>query len=323
MDERGDRSRARHRVRQPDEERNLRTLADAAKEEEQADRRDDYSAHFELVGVGGDSHIVERTDVREEHEHRDHESEVADAIHHKRLLARVGVGLVAEPESDEQVGAEPHPFPSHEGHDVVRAEDQQQHEEDEEVEVREIARVPRIVLHVANAEDVNQRTDAGDDEDHHHREAVELQRRVNLQRTHRHPDEQRVHVWRVHGACGGAAHCDEDRDGEAKGQHQHARADDAHDAGGRVPHGMRAVVPLVIVTVRAVVSVTSSRSVSSVATVVAVPVVAGIRRPDLCRRANRKRAVDQKADEWQRRQPPDKSGGGLGEGVCFRGGHPL
>ena len=91
------------------------------------------------------------------------------------LPARGLVGVL-EPEADQQVGREPHAFPADEQHEQRLAEHQQQHEEQEQVQVREVARVARVVLHVADRVDVDQRADAGHDQRHHGGQAVEVER---------------------------------------------------------------------------------------------------------------------------------------------------
>ena len=57
--------------------------------------------------------------------------------------------------------------------DEAVAEDEQQHREDEQVEVGEEAPVGRLVGHVAGRVDVDERADDGDDEDHDRRERIE------------------------------------------------------------------------------------------------------------------------------------------------------
>ena len=143
---------------------------------------------------------IEDSEVGEQHEHRDEESEVADAIDDERFLPGVGVGLVVEPEPDQQVGAESDAFPADEQHGIVRAKHQHQHEEDEQIQIREEARVSGIFAHVADAEDVDQRSDTGDDEHHHHRQLIELERSIDLQVAGRHPAEVRLDERRFRGA---------------------------------------------------------------------------------------------------------------------------
>ena len=61
------------------------------------------------------------------------------------------------------------------------AQHQHQHEDDEQVEVREVARVARVRLHVADAEEVDQAPHAGDHQQHHDRELIHLERDVDLE----------------------------------------------------------------------------------------------------------------------------------------------
>ena len=105
----------------------------------------------------------------------------------KAFLPGVGVHLVAEPEADQQVGAETDAFPADEHDREARPEHQHQHEHHEEVEVREVARVPRVFLHVADAEQVDQAADTGDDQEHHGGELVHLEGQVELERADRQP----------------------------------------------------------------------------------------------------------------------------------------
>src|SRR3989449_10608976 len=83
----------------------------------------------------------------------DQEADVPDPGHEERLLARVGVDPLIEPEADDQGRAEPHALPADEPDRQARPEHQDQHEEDEEVEVREVARAPGVLSQVAHAEE--------------------------------------------------------------------------------------------------------------------------------------------------------------------------
>ena len=76
----------------------------------------------------------------------------------------------------------------------VRAEHEHQHEGGEQVQVREVARVLRVrlLVHVGGRVDVDQRADAGDDEDHHRRQRIEAQRERHLEVAGRDPGEQRL-----------------------------------------------------------------------------------------------------------------------------------
>jgi hypothetical protein len=86
------------------------------------------------------------------------------------------------PEGDEQVGRQAHALPADvEGHEVV-AEDQQQHRRDEQVQVGEEPPATRVVRHVADRVDVDQRAHAGDQQDEDRRERVEQQAGLHVQR---------------------------------------------------------------------------------------------------------------------------------------------
>src|SRR5262249_19540191 len=67
------------------------------------------------------------------------EAPVADAVDDEGLHPRGGLLVVLVPEADEQVAAEADALPAEEHHDEVVPEDEEQHREDEEVQVREEA----------------------------------------------------------------------------------------------------------------------------------------------------------------------------------------
>src|SRR2546422_7562882 len=68
----------------------------------------------------------------------------------------------------------------------VAGEHEHRHREHEQVQVREVARVAGIAVHVAGRVEVNERADTGDDEEHHAGErrseehTSELQSRLHL-----------------------------------------------------------------------------------------------------------------------------------------------
>jgi len=92
------------------------------------------------------------------------------------------------------------------------------------IEIREITRVAGIVPHVAHAEDVNQRSDAGDDEDHHHRQLIELESRVYLQVANRHPAEVALDEGSFHVR---SRHRLPDSESKKEGENENARPDNA------------------------------------------------------------------------------------------------
>ena len=111
-----------------------------------------------------DRRVVERAERGEGQEHRDHEAPVTDAVGDEGLLAGRGVGVVGEPERDEEVRAGAHALPAEEGDEQVVAQHQHQHREDEQVQVDEELRELRVAVHVADRVQVDQRADAGDEQ---------------------------------------------------------------------------------------------------------------------------------------------------------------
>ena len=87
--------------------------------------------------------VVERAGLVEQQEGGDDEADVADHVDHERLDAGGGGRVAAVPEGDQQVGRRADERPAHDQQHEVRGQDQQQHREDEEVEVGEEARVAR------------------------------------------------------------------------------------------------------------------------------------------------------------------------------------
>jgi hypothetical protein len=187
VDERRDRRRARHGVGKPHVEWDLGGLTRGSEEEEEGHRRHQRTPVDQLVRSSPhDLHEVQGPHLDEDQEEGDEESEVPDAVHDERLLSRVGLLPVSEPEPDQEVGAQPHPLPPDEHHREGGAGDQDQHEEDEEIEVREVPGIARIVLHVPHAEDVDEEPDPRDHQHHDHGELVQLEGRL-------HPEGARVH----------------------------------------------------------------------------------------------------------------------------------
>ena len=128
VDQRADRRRAFHRVRQPDVQRKLRGFSGRADEQQKRNRceRADLPG-----GIGGHRGARGRTrrkiqcaERAENQQHAEKESEIADAIHPERLVAGIGCGLLQEEESDQQVAAQPHAFPADKHQQVVGREDQ-------------------------------------------------------------------------------------------------------------------------------------------------------------------------------------------------------
>src|SRR3954452_10121888 len=78
-------------------------------------RRAEHAAGA-VLGRVEDVREVEAPRRVEQQEHPQQEAEVAHAVRDERLLARVGVRLLAVPETDEQVAAEADSLPADEHH---------------------------------------------------------------------------------------------------------------------------------------------------------------------------------------------------------------
>ena len=142
---------------------------------------------------------------------------------------------------------------------------------------------------------MNQRADAGDDQHHHHRERVELQRGINVQIADRHPREQRADERHVHVH---AAHRHKNHHGKYKRSGQHARPHEADQRGVLVTHHSMIIVP-------------GARAAFLRMIIVTVADCRRIRRPDLRRRRERQQAIHDKSEQRQRRQQPYELRGGL------------
>ena len=119
-------------------------------------------------------------ELREHQEDRQRQADVADPVHDERLLGRGGRRRAVVPEADQQVGREADALPADvERHEAV-AQHQQQHRRDEQVQVGEEPPPARVVRHVADRVDVDQRADAGDQQHERQRQRVEQQPEVDV-----------------------------------------------------------------------------------------------------------------------------------------------
>ena len=105
------------------------------------------------------------------------------------FLPATGVRFLLEPERDEEVRAGADALPAEEGEQQVVAEHEHEHREHEQVQVDEELGEPRVAVHVADRVEVDQRADAGDEQDHRHRQRVEQEAEVDLEAAGRDPGE--------------------------------------------------------------------------------------------------------------------------------------
>ncbi len=133
----------------------------------------------ELRDVVLDAVPIERAREVGEEEHGAEETEIADAIGDERLLAGRSVGVLLVPEADEEVRAEPDALPPDEEHRQVVGHHEDEHREDEEVQVAEEPVEALVLRHVRRGVEVDERADARDDEHHHRAERVDAELHVD------------------------------------------------------------------------------------------------------------------------------------------------
>lgn len=178
-----------HRVGQPRVQRELCGLADYPAEHEQSgDRHPRLGVETEqrcsvLDGrLGGDDERLlagegDRPERRRDGDDADQEEVVAEAGDEERLLRGRGGRLRPEPEPDQQVRTEADEFEEHERHQQVVRVDEREHAEREEPEAGVVPRKPglSLVVHVSEAEDVNEEGDQRDDDQHQRRQRIDQQ----------------------------------------------------------------------------------------------------------------------------------------------------
>ncbi len=88
--------------------------------------------------------------VRENQENSQEEPEISHAVDDEGLLARVGGRIFLEPETDQQIGTEPNPFPANEHQQKIVGQNEIEHHEHKEIEIGEVTWIPGVSVHVAN-----------------------------------------------------------------------------------------------------------------------------------------------------------------------------
>ena len=190
VDQGADGGGALHGVTEPGLQRHLGALAARTEQQQQADGGERAAGHGRHRG----EHRAERhrADRVEQHHQGDGQTHVADPVDHEGLLGGGGCAGLVGPEPDQQVGRQTDALPTHVEPEVVVGEDEQQHRRHEQVQVGKKATPRRVVGHVADGVDVDQRTHAGDEQHEAHRQRVELQAEVDLQHAHGYPGEQHL-----------------------------------------------------------------------------------------------------------------------------------
>ncbi len=138
--------------------------------------------------------VIERPDTvgpkaHEQQENTEKKTVVADPVDDKGLLAGIRGRVFPEPETNKQIRAKAYTLPPDEHKKDIVRRDKDQHHENKEVEVREVARVAFVVVHVAHGIDVDQETDACHDEAHDDRKRIDPEAHRRVEFTGRDPVE--------------------------------------------------------------------------------------------------------------------------------------
>ena len=171
VDQGGDRGGALHGVEQPRLQRHLRRLAARREQQQETEQRRGGDVGPRHAGVDlGEGGAAEKRQHRENgHRH----SQVTDAVDDERLASRGSRGGFVLPEGDQQVGGQADALPAEEQHQVAVGQHQREHRRDEQVQVGEEPAAPLVVGHVADRVDVDQRSDAGDEQHEQDRQLVD------------------------------------------------------------------------------------------------------------------------------------------------------
>jgi len=203
MDQRGDRRRAFHRVRQPGMQTKLRRLPARPHEQKQTNagnrfgRREGHPQEGEDFAIGFRRHdsrnccedIIEsqRTRQDEDAENPECKAKVTDPVHDEGLDCRGIRARLLIPEADQQIGRETDPFPAEEHLNQVVGGYQHQHHEGEQAEIRLEPRNTGIVMHIAGGIDMHQRGNRGHNDQHHSRQRVDPDRPIEHEIVDRDP----------------------------------------------------------------------------------------------------------------------------------------
>ncbi len=261
VDQRGNRRRTLHRIGQPGVQRHLRRLAHRPHEEEQADHgqrrrpviglaehaQGDRLASGDGLGIGEDRVEIDRGEQPEHAKNAEGEAEIADTVDDERLdRRRVGGGAVI-PEADQKIGGEADAFPAEEHLQKIVGSHQHQHGEGEQRQIGEEARRVRVMRHVADRVDVDERRHGVDDDQHDDGQRVDAERPVGDERAGMHPGQ--------HGDGEGFSmterHVEEGDPGEDSRDHQQPGG---HELGGERALRLGMVGVIVADAVRLVVS---------------------------------------------------------------------
>ena len=123
----------------------------------------------------------------EEEEHPKKETKVTHSVDHKGLLSCISSRILFKPEADEEIRTKADTLPPHKHQQEVIRQYKVEHHEDEKIEIGEISRITRVVMHVSYGVDVDKETDSTDDQGHQDGERIDLVPNHCLERARNHP----------------------------------------------------------------------------------------------------------------------------------------
>ena len=184
----GDWSWTLHGIGKPHVEGNLSALSCSASEQQQRTHGRERRSHRCCACV--DLADTEASDLVRDQEDAEQEREVTDPVDDERLLRRRSGRLSFEPESDQQIGAQPHALPANEQQDEVVGQNENEHRRAEQIQVCKETRVSIVSVHVADGVDVDERPHPRHDEHHHDAQRIEKKLGVRLEVADGNPVEQ-------------------------------------------------------------------------------------------------------------------------------------
>ena len=211
MNQRRDRRRPLHGIRQPHMQRHLRGFSHRADEQQQADQRHPFPfaerrghglfAH--PLGAGEHRGVIQRAEQQKHRGDAEQEAEIADAVDQERLEVGGDRAVALIPKTDEQIRHQPDRLPAEKQLQEVVRHHQHQHGEGEQRDVAKEALVAGVAGHVADGVDVHHQRNESH-HDHHGR----AQRVYHETDAHRHAAAHAPGVDGVKHAAGraGRAH---------------------------------------------------------------------------------------------------------------------
>src|SRR5262245_52439150 len=101
-----------------------------------------------------------RVERPEQQEHAQDKAKITDTIDDEGFVAGARIVVVLVPKSDQGIGAQSDPLPTHEHQQQAVAQNQGEHSSSKKIEVGEEAPEGFVIMHVADGINVDQTTDA-------------------------------------------------------------------------------------------------------------------------------------------------------------------